>query len=202
MNRELTNLLKRVAPWVLVGMFAGQSVAQRHVDVSPGSSMWIEGRSNVNSFRCTTEAIEGHGMIANTGTGGVRAASVVLTAGIDTFDCGKQGMNRDMQKALKAEEFPEIRFELDSASIDPDFASSVSHQIVARGRLTLAGRERPVDMTVTAEPLPNKGFRVTGSLPLLMTDYGVKPPRKVLGLIRVRDAIVVHFDISTTQVAE
>jgi hypothetical protein len=28
-----------------------------------------------------------------------------------------------------------------------------------------------------------------------MTDFGVQPPRRFAGLLRVRDQIVVHFDI-------
>lgn len=198
MNRDLLHIRLRVsAPWVIISMLVGQSVAQRHVDISSESRMWIEGSSNVNTFTCTTEVVEGHGVIPSAGTSDVGTATVVVSVGIETLDCGKQGMTRDLRRALKAAEFPEIRFELDSATVDADFASSFSHRIVAYGRLTLAGRERSVDVSATAQPGPNSGYRVTGSIRLQMTDYGIRPPRKALGLIRVKDGIVVHFDIVT-----
>lgn len=39
-----------------------------------------------------------------------------------------------------------------------------------------------------------------GTLPIQMTDFNVEPPTAMLGLIRARDKITVHFDITAVPV--
>ena len=38
-------------------------------------------------------------------------------------------------------------------------------------------------------------MHVRGSYVIRMTDFGVRPPRRFGGLLRVRDQITVHFDV-------
>jgi hypothetical protein len=36
---------------------------------------------------------------------------------------------------------------------------------------------------------------VRGTHDVRVTDYGVRPPRRFLGLLRVREQVTVHFDV-------
>lgn len=38
-------------------------------------------------------------------------------------------------------------------------------------------------------------LRVTGVKQLLITDYGVKPPKFMLGIMSVSDPVAIHFDL-------
>ena len=37
--------------------------------------------------------------------------------------------------------------------------------------------------------------RAKGSATIRMTDHGINPPRRLLGLVRVRDQLTVQFDL-------
>ena len=203
MNPESTIYHRLFAACMMAGLMLTQAEAQERIQVAPESRMWIEGRSNVKGFSCTTEAVEGFGVVSSTNTAADKDTRprVVVTAAVGQFDCGRQGMTKDLQKALKASEYPEIRYELDSVVVSTVEPGETRYTVSAHGRLSLAGQERPTRVVALAELTSGAGYRVTGNLPLLMTDFGVKPPRKALGLIRVRDRIVVYFDIVTVKAA-
>jgi hypothetical protein len=44
-------------------------------------------------------------------------------------------------------------------------------------------------------PLPENGVGVSGSIEILMTDYGIKPPTALFGLVKVNNNVSVHFDL-------
>ena len=39
-------------------------------------------------------------------------------------------------------------------------------------------------------------LHVTGVKQLLITDYGVKPPKFMLGMMSVSDPVAIHFDLT------
>lgn len=63
------------------------------------------------------------------------------------------------------------------------------------GRMTVAGVERPVRMLVRMDELPNGTRKATGSVPILMTDFGITPPRPWMGILRAANEVLVRFEI-------
>jgi len=53
-----------------------------------------------------------------------------------------------------------------------------------------------VRLTLQGRRLESGRMHAQGTLPIQMTDFNVEPPTAMLGLIRVRDEITVHFDIT------
>jgi hypothetical protein len=64
--------------------------------------------------------------------------------------------------------------------------------------LTIAGTERLVSLTVQGQQRANGAYQATGSLPLLMSDFGIDPPTAMLGLIKAHDEITVRFKLIAT----
>jgi hypothetical protein len=64
--------------------------------------------------------------------------------------------------------------------------------------LTMSGAEKTIEMDVEATSLTNGRFRFTGEVPLLMSDFGIKPPKALLGTLKTGDRIVVRFDVVAT----
>jgi hypothetical protein len=50
-------------------------------------------------------------------------------------------------------------------------------------------------MDVTAARSSDGGVRAEGTLPLLMTDFGVKPPTALLGTLRTDNKFTVKFSL-------
>lgn len=176
--------------------------AQTRLTLQSKSQLWIEGVSTVNAFTCRAQNVEGYAFFEDDRAGAnshdARAEVVVL---VETFDCGKQRMNRDFYKALKADAFPMIRFTLDEANVigQPDAEDRI-YRLRVLGRLTLAGVTRRIEMRVLGRPLADGRYRVTGKERLLMSDFEIDRPTALLGLIRARDRILVRFDLVAVSV--
>jgi len=99
----------------------------------------------------------------------------------------KAGLDKNMHKALKVEQFPEITFRLTRLE------SATAGAVKAIGALRIAGVDREVALDLKTS---RKGglLVVTGSLPLLMTDYGIKPPTAMLGMLTTDPKVTVSFE--------
>jgi polyisoprenoid-binding protein YceI len=62
-------------------------------------------------------------------------------------------------------------------------------RLVVEGDLTMAGRTRPV----TTELNVDADGRVSGSIPLTQSDWGIKPYRGLMGALKVRDEVEIVF---------
>lgn len=158
----------------------GRSVAAQE------SRVWIEGTSNVNSFTCTSDDVDGQGLVA-----GARPRGIEVT--IDTLDCGNGRMNADMRKALDSDVHPTIRFDVARVAVLEPGAEQF--RIRVDGSLEIAGEERGVSVEMDGRRAGGDQIRTTGSTALDLSDFGIDPPRAMMGLVRVRDRVVVHFDL-------
>ena len=64
----------------------------------------------------------------------------------------------------------------------------------ATGQLTIAGVQKDVALTGTAQPQADT-LVMNGQYDLRMSDYGIKPPTLLLGAIKVADPVVIHFHL-------
>ena len=60
-----------------------------------------------------------------------------------------------------------------------------------RGELDLAGTTRPATFELNAAG----GGRISGTLPVIQSDWGIKPYRGLMGALKVRDTIEVVLDV-------
>ncbi len=196
-NRRATILFLSI----LFFMSAGVVRAQTRFEIQPKESrFWIEGTSSVSSFTCEADDVAGGGRLAgnivSVSTGHSARAQAHMTIPVQQLDCGKARMNSDLRDALRAGDFPYIQFELQSAEVVAAPASSTGwYGLRALGRLEIAGEERLVTIPAEGIRLADGLYRVRGSMPLRMTDFGVDPPTALLGMVKVRDEIEVHFDV-------
>jgi polyisoprenoid-binding protein YceI len=176
--------------------------AQDAYVLTPESRMRIEGTSTIDTFTCEAETIVGsghlqgsHGIAGEKSRIGSEEAGVELIVPVESFDCGKARMNRDMYEALKASSHPEIGFLLDGVEVVDSNPDGDEYNLRATGRLSLAGEERQVTLSVRGTNLPDGRLRATGAVDLLMSDFGITPPSALLGLVRARDQITVAFEL-------
>jgi polyisoprenoid-binding protein YceI len=120
--------------------------------------------------------------------------SVELVAPVKGLTSGDAALDRNMWKALKSDKFQAIRFVADWFEVRPPSAPGASMDLTMRGKLTVAGVERAIVMSVNAFRTAT-GIRIVGSKDILMTDYGIKPPTLMLGAIKTANLVVVKFDV-------
>ncbi len=63
-------------------------------------------------------------------------------------------------------------------------------RLTVRGQLNLHGQSRPVSFELSV----GADGHVTGTAPLVQSEWGIKPYRGLMGALKVRDSLEVVFD--------
>lgn len=169
--------------------------------LQPESRLWLEGGSTVRSYKCEATEVYGEVWLDSDrqvdGLAGL--AGIVKEAGItvpvEQLDCNNGTMNDHMRKALNAKDHETIEYQLDGFEIVDAAEGEAGPRVEMRGRLTISGTELPIEFPAAIEVTGEGVIRLEGQVELDMTRFGVKPPRLMLGTLKVHDEVTVHFDV-------
>jgi hypothetical protein len=185
--------------FVIAAPFGGASRSATLQPIRPESRIWFTGASNIRHFTCRARQLSGglelRGIATRrmvlTGENASVQPSVSVT--VDKLDCGIGVMNRHLHEALQGARHATIDFRLTTYEIDlttPTPAARIA------GLVTIAGVQRPVATTATIRADTLGAIYLHGTYAIRPTDFGVAPPRRFGGLLRVRDGVTVHFDVA------
>jgi polyisoprenoid-binding protein YceI len=193
MTKRYLTSLALTALFTIAGSASAQSV---RLAVAPESKLWIEGGSNLHGWSCKASSIDA---MIDVDEASLKSMSPTLLKQVQVkvpvrnLKCGHGGMDGNLYKALKADDVPDISYILGTFDVVP--GTSDSFTVKSVGTLKIAGTEKTVNMDVTASKLPDGSIRAEGELPLLMTDFGVKPPTAMFGTLRTDNKITVKFSL-------
>ena len=130
---------------------------------------------------------------------------VVVTVLTDSLRVVPQADSADIPKitetmrrqTLRVDSFPEITFI--SREVARADSGGAERRIRVTGDLTMVGRTRPVTVDMDLG-LGGDTLRADGSFTVNQTDFGIKPYGKVLGMVKVKNA--VRFDLHVVAVAD
>jgi hypothetical protein len=185
---------------LLTGLFAIAPAAEAQDASAPlaltAARVSIAGTSNIHEFSASTtdvkvtrlglaDGIAGPGVLnAIVNPGSLEAFEIVIKAG--TLTSPKEGLDKNMWKALKTNQHPDIVFKLTRLDGKPGVLRAV-------GLLTIAGVEKEVAFDLKTA-VNASTVTVMGTVPLLMTDYGITPPKAMLGMLKTDPRITVTFE--------
>ena len=117
---------------------------------------------------------------------------------VNTFTSDKDGLTKQMFKAMKADKHPTITFRLDSYTVE---AAAGGATVKPTGTLTVAGVERPIDMVLEVKEQAG-ALHVRGTRDLLMTEFGIKPPTMFMGMLKTDDKVTITFELQLALAAK
>jgi hypothetical protein len=120
-----------------------------------------------------------------------KSAVVTVRIPLAAIKSDHDRMNNIMLAAMKASANPEIRYELTQAAAES--SGDDSFVVKTKGRLTIAGVTRDLEMSVTAKRDGDKRYLLTGEAPIKMTDFGITPPVAMLGTLKTGNDVKVSF---------
>lgn len=162
------------------------------IKLAKESKLWIEGDSNFHPWSCsakTVAAVVG----AEESAAAQPARSLALRVPVTDLDCGSGFFNGKLRDALKSDEHPAIEYRL----ISTERMAGEGVVLQVTGALTIAGRTRRVTFVVEAATGPDGSVYAMGTVPLLMSDFGVEPPSAMLGALKAYDPLTVRFELHT-----
>jgi hypothetical protein len=160
----------------------------------------ISGTSNIHEYTASTTTVNvtraqlrgslaGPEFWANALTpGAVEAFEISIPAAKLTSP--REGLDKNMHKALQVKDHQDITFRL--LRLEP--REGAAGAIRGIGVLQIAGVEREVTIDLTTER-KDSTLRVQGQVPLLMTDFGIKPPTAMLGMLKTDPKVTVAFEV-------
>jgi polyisoprenoid-binding protein YceI len=166
------------------------------IDDRAESRVWIEGGSNVADWKCRAASFDARVELDTSVTRDgnladqIRRVSVKVSA--RELKCGNRKMEHDLYAALKATDREKPSYILASFNT---VGRPTDRGVETQGTLVVAGVEKYVEAEITTVRMPDGTMRAQGAVPLLMTDFGIKPPVGLFGLIRSKNEIVVRFEL-------
>ncbi|MEY3368475.1 MAG: hypothetical protein RI973_1630 [Bacteroidota bacterium] len=173
--------------------------------ISRNSKLTLEGKTNVNIFSCNcTESFAPQAFSFREDgneTTGLVFQRTGLKLSVKNLDCGNKLMNKDLQKALNADNHPYIQIELlkikeDQCKRPQGYQDWV--KIKALTRLTINGQCNDYWIDILARKTSSHHFRFIGSKKIQMTQFGVIPPTAMMGMVKVEDEIKIKLDLEVS----
>ena len=180
---------------VMMLLFCGamtnaQSFQERKIIVLPSSNLTIIGDSNIAKFRCEfdTSYLDKSQVIRYSLVGNqIKFTDAILALDNRGFNCGSRGINQDFHDLLQTKRHPRILLELKKVVM------SSPTQGLATVRITIAEKHKTFEVPVLIEQ--GEIARFKGNLQLNIREYGLEAPKKLFGMIVVKDEIEINFDL-------
>ncbi|NBC57783.1 MAG: hypothetical protein GVY05_05805 [Bacteroidetes bacterium] len=158
------------------------------IHIEKGSQISIMGSSNVNRFTCSySKAIApGCQVIAydyKHDTFLLEDAIIDLKS--NAFDCGGKLINKDFNELMESEEHPHIKIKFKKIEVGND-------EFLVHSQIEIAHKVNSYSFTISTI----NNYNYCGSLELNIEDFGMEPPRKLLGAIQVDPLITINFDLN------
>lgn len=172
---------------ILVGSTSAVNAQTLKIN-SQSSTMTILGTTNVHNFQSKVTQMSGDLVIS-----GKKVQSLKVDVPVKSIKSNEKLMDTKTYEAFNAEKNPTITFQLIDAVIQKATAEDID--VTLTGNLTMAGVTKKVSFNTTGKALKAGTFQFTGSVALKMTDFKMKPPTAMLGMMKVGDAITLKFSI-------
>lgn len=163
------------------------------VVLSSESYLKIKGKTNVGAFEChfdmttiSTEIRINYRDYDNS----IKFNNTKLTLPNIEFNCGGKAINRDFNKLLNTEEFPEIVLKL--KEISKVHANDNETTAVIEIKLSNIVRTYTVPICITT----GSDLHVNGVMPLNINDFNLTAPTKMLGMVKVSPEIEIQFSLN------
>jgi polyisoprenoid-binding protein YceI len=196
----------RIFSLLLLTAFAfGQSRTRTYTIVPSESNFWVSvGKTGLFSalaheHEIGVKSFSGRVVVPEAGAGAgslemeVDAPSLVVLDKKPSEEDKKKIFNSMHNEALESAKHQKITFKSVSVS-DVKQTGNEAYSFVVNGDLTLHGVTKRIAVPVAATVTPQQ-LRAIGKYALKQTDYGIRPYSAAGGTIKVKDEVVVNFNI-------
>ena len=172
-------------------------VTTQNYEFHSSSQLEIHGTSTAHDWDAVVGDFRGSFELdSNKGIEGIQ--NLQFEADVLSIISGRDGMDDRLYKGMKADDYPTIGYKL---TYIEEFGRGLDGWTIlnSKGYLTIAGEERFVIFNVEAKERTDGAIEIKGEVPLFMTDYGIKPPSALMGVIKAGNEVSIKFYIVATQ---
>ena len=174
-----------------LALLATRLVAQEPIPPGhvTGGTLSFDGRASVGDFTGVTHTVSGEM------TGGATMAEVTgfVEAPVNTLVTGNGKRDRDLNKSMESDKYPNIRFDLKTVTVKEERGDTTD--VVLGGDFIIHGVTRAVELP-SLVVRHDGSLTVTTSCPLNLKDYQIGGLSKLLGILKMYEDITVHVEVT------
>jgi hypothetical protein len=186
----------RIAQLLITSIFllGGKTPEKGKWIVDSSSKLVIYGDTNLNKFKCETDCFEKIDTLTyhpEESACDIFFSQTQIRVPVKSFTCGNEMITKDFWETLNVDKFPTLTVHFLNLK---DFSTAENGDRV-RGEvaIVLAGVKKQYHIQYTLQRHSQDYFSLTGKQPVCFSDFQLKAPRKMLGLIQVQEDLEVEF---------
>ncbi len=184
-QKRIQQMFLVIAGMLLLTALSPYQVKAQYILDDKVSFVYINGTSTLHDWTASVEQMKGTLQAEVEDNHLVKISSLSMSIPATSLKSGKEAMDKNMYKALKTDQYPEIVYRLKSHTIH-------NGAITTKGELTIAGVTKSVETKVTQKEA-GKHIKVDGEVKLKMSDFNIKPPEFLFGAFKTGDEITITF---------
>lgn len=186
-----TNFLK-IALFGFIALAIGLKAEAQTLKINPAaSSITIQGTSNLHNWESKAQEINGQ---INANLLSKQVQSLMVEIPVKSIKSGEKLMDTKTYEAFNADKNPNIQFKM--TEVNNLQINETNVNVTLTGNLTLAGVTRKVSIKAAGKPQKNNSYNFVGSVALKMTDFDIKPPTAMMGMLKVGNDINLKLNIT------
>ena len=182
-----------------------ESPTESRYNTSPYATRWVveknsrlsvAGKSNVNEFQCAIMGYYQADTILCTDEAAGKPVKLngCLELDISRFDCNSRMITSDLRKTLKAEQYPQLVIRFLTLERMPSFQGK-AQRMKGWVEIGIAGVNRTLQINYDFIKTEQSSFVLNGQKTFCFSDFKLHPPKKLAGMIQIRDNFDVLFQL-------
>ena len=175
---------------LIISLICSTNIQAQSLKLNPKTfSMTISGTTNVHNFDSKVTQASGELVISDK-----KAQSLVIEIPVKGIKSNEGLMDKKTYEAFSADKNPTITFH--STEVNNLVVTDNDINVTVTGNMTIAGVTRKVTLTATGKIIKPGVYEFKGTIPVKLTDYKMKPPTAMLGIMKVGDDVKLKYTVT------
>ncbi|MFA5850423.1 MAG: YceI family protein [Bacteroidales bacterium] len=157
------------------------------------SSVIINGTSNLHDWDTKIEQLTGEFALNSS----KQIQTLTVKIPVKAIKSGDKLMDKKTYETINADKNPTILFQLTEPAT-PVISDDGNVQVTLIGNLTVAGVTKTINLKSSGKKTGGGGYQLKGTIPLKLSDFKMKTPTAMFGLLKTGDAVTITFNVTVS----
>lgn len=148
----------------------------------------IHGSSNVNQFQLINHNPK---VVRRSDQSDDQNSDQRIEIPVHQFEGANRRMREDFHEMVNASEYPFIIMNIERRNLDECMKARGLSDF--KTKITIAGVTRSYIVPCGVDTCESSGYVLKGNLEVKLTDFGIDPPQKFLGLVKVNNEVLIDY---------
>ncbi|NDP19650.1 MAG: YceI family protein [Paludibacter sp.] len=174
-------------------LLAGNYIEAQTLRLNPKTStITISGTTNVHDWKSNVTQMKGDLTVNNSKK--IQSMSVDIPVVSIKSEEKEKLMDKKTYEAFNSEKNPTISFHL--TEVNDMKINGTDINVTVTGNLTMGGTTKKIVLKSIGKNTKTGVYEFKGNVALKMTDFKMKPPTALLGIMKVGDTVTLNYDMN------